>query len=255
MGTNTEELLNAWLSRYNCLRFLDITGSTCKVLPESIGKLKHLRCFSLRNNREIKRLSSSILMLQNLQLLYVSECPELEELPSRSDIPPDTAMLSSLEVVCIYACRKLESLFPGIKLSAQRKLHISHCEQLKSLQLDISHFPQLETLTIVDCPNLELSKIQEDENSNLKLKFLSLECLPQLVNLPLWIQRAASTLQYLRIKGCNMLEDLPEWLSHMGVLKYLDMIDCPGLYEKYKPQDGEGWHKISHVEVRVHFHC
>ena len=75
------KVLNTCVLKSKFLRVLDLRDSTCKTLPCSIGKLKHLRYFSIENNRNIKRLPNSICKLQNLQFLNVSGCKELLALP------------------------------------------------------------------------------------------------------------------------------------------------------------------------------
>ena len=188
VGINSKTLLNVWVSVYKYLQFLDLSYSTCETLPRFIGKLKHLRFFSLCGNRKIKKLLASICMFQNLQVLHLDECTELKTLPNelrnlislrrleitiKQSILPDTdiANLSSLEYLHVENFDKLESLFVQIKLPTLRTLLVGRCENLKTLQLGINRFPQLETLMI---GYLELSNGHKDKNSILRLKFLYL---------------------------------------------------------------------------------
>jgi Leucine-rich repeat (LRR) protein len=60
---------------------LDLSDSTYETLPQSIGKLKHLKYLSLENNRKIKRLPDSICKLLMLEMLILTGCTELETLP------------------------------------------------------------------------------------------------------------------------------------------------------------------------------
>ncbi|QHO04099.1 Putative disease resistance protein [Arachis hypogaea] len=230
VGAKDEVLLNAWISRYKSLRFLDLSDSTYETLPHSIAKLKHLRFLSLRNNTKIQTLNASICKLLNLQSLLLDGCTKLEILPQelrnsinlrqlgittkQSVLPEsDIAKLSSLEFLCIKKCDKLESLFVGRKLPNLRTL---------------------ETLVINKCSDLEFS--EEVQNSTLRLKVLYLHSLPQLVEtLPSCFQGSASTLEALAIKECNRLESLPEWLSNPSSLKSLQITNCPNL--KSLPSD------------------
>ncbi|RYR51798.1 hypothetical protein Ahy_A06g026774 [Arachis hypogaea] len=197
VGAKDEVLLNAWISRYKSLRFLDLSDSTYETLPHSIAKLKHLRFLSLRNNTKIQTLNASICKLLNLQSLLLDGCTKLEILPQelrnsinlrqlgittkQSVLPEsDIAKLSSLEFLCIKKCDKLESLFVGRKL------------------------PNLRTLELVE-------------------------------TLPSCFQGSASTLEALAIKECNRLESLPEWLSNPSSLKSLQITNCPNL--KSLPSD------------------
>ena len=69
---NGEALLNTCLSKFKCLRVLNLRGATFETLPRSIAKLKHLRYLYICKNLNIKRLPESICKLQSLQLLRLA---------------------------------------------------------------------------------------------------------------------------------------------------------------------------------------
>ncbi|KAG4915883.1 hypothetical protein JHK87_053440 [Glycine soja] len=248
-GGSVEALLNTCVSKFKLLRVLDLRDSKCKTLPRSIGKLKHLRYFSIENNRNIKRLPNSICKLQNLQLLNVSGCEELEALPkglrklislrlleitTKQPVLPysEITNLISLAHLSIESSHNMESIFGGVKFPALKTLYVADCHSLKSLPLDVTNFPELETLIVHDCVNLDLDLWKdhhEEQSPMLKLKCVGLGGLPQLVALPQWLQETANSLQSLGIINCDNLEMLPEWLSTMTNLKSLVISDCPEL--------------------------
>ncbi|KAH1077667.1 hypothetical protein GYH30_052958 [Glycine max] len=248
-GGSVEALLNTCVSKFKLLRVLDLRDSTCNTLPRSIGKLKHLRYFSIENNRNIKRLPNSICKLQNLQFLDVSGCEELEALPkglrklislrlleitTKQPVLPysEITNLISLAHLYISSSHNMESIFGGVKFPALKTLYVVDCHSLKSLPLDVTNFPELETLVVQDCVNLDLDLWKDDHEEQspmLKLKCVAFVGLPQLVALPQWLQETANFLQTLGIKNCNNLEMLPEWLSTMTNLKVLLISDCPKL--------------------------
>ncbi|KAK7336560.1 hypothetical protein VNO77_17105 [Canavalia gladiata] len=291
-GAKEEALLNTWVSKYKYLRVLDLRFSTYKTLPHSIGKLKHLRYFNNEYNHNIKRLPDSICKLQNLQVLKLNGCIELEALPkglrklislrrlditTKQSVLPDNeiAHLSSLANLRIQSSHNLESIFGGVKFPALNRLTISDCQSLKSLPLDAKNFPELETLSVESCDNLdlELSKGHHEEQSpKLKLKYVDLFDLPNLMALPQWLQDVADSLQSLLILNCYNLQMLPEWLStltnlktltieycpkllslpdnihHLTALESLMIKGCPELCRKCRPHVGESWPKISHIK-------
>ncbi|XP_058782463.1 putative disease resistance protein RGA3 [Vicia villosa] len=59
-GLDKGTLLDAWISRYTYLRYLDLRYSSFESLPNSFSKLKHLRLLDLCYNIKIRRLPHSI---------------------------------------------------------------------------------------------------------------------------------------------------------------------------------------------------
>ncbi|PNX92798.1 disease resistance protein rga2-like [Trifolium pratense] len=246
IGANSDAFLVACTSSCKHLRFLDLSDSTYETLPQSIGKLKHLRYLSLENNRNLKRLPDSICNLVMLEMLILSGCTELDTLPKglrklislqhleittkQFALPEDEiANLSSLQTLRIEFCNNLESLFGEIKLPALKVLCVANCRNLKSLPLDIEHVPALETLLVDNCDTLEFSEGCEDQISDMRLKVLTIVSLHQLVTLPRWLQGSVNTLQYLSISSCNNLVALPQCLSAMNCLKTICITGCPNI--------------------------
>jgi hypothetical protein len=119
---------------------------------------------------------------------------------------------------------------------------------------------------------MKFSLDHDSDISNLKLKLLSLESLPQLVSFPQWLQGCVTTLQSLFLVDCDNLDELPEWLStliclkiikidncpkllslpddmhQLKNLKYLNIEGCAELSRRYHPKVGKDWHKISHIK-------
>ncbi|KAL9237159.1 hypothetical protein vseg_011743 [Gypsophila vaccaria] len=87
----------------NCisLRTLVLRDSDIKNLPDSIGKLLHLRCLDLSENFSLEVLSNSITNLHNLQTLRLRSCIHLKELPA------NLSKLSKLRVLDIAYCYRL----------------------------------------------------------------------------------------------------------------------------------------------------
>ncbi|XP_014494978.1 putative disease resistance protein RGA4 [Vigna radiata var. radiata] len=249
VGANGEAMLNTCLSKFKCLRVLDLNGSTFETLPRAIAKMKHLRYLDISKNFKIKGLPDSICNLQSLQVLFCSECIELEVLPkglrklisirhlefsTKQTVLPvnEITKLVSLECLAIESCHNVESVFGGVKFPSLKTLHVRNCGSLKSMSLDGQNFPKLETLVVENCDNLDLELCKgdgEEESPKLKLKLVFLVGLPQLVALPKWVQEAANSLGCLVVFNCENIETLPDWLPTLTNLKSLYLLDCPNL--------------------------
>nr|XP_007162214.1 hypothetical protein PHAVU_001G133600g [Phaseolus vulgaris]ESW34208.1 hypothetical protein PHAVU_001G133600g [Phaseolus vulgaris] len=253
---NVETLLNMCLSKFKCLRVLKLCSATFETLSRTIAKLKHLRYLEIGQNLNIKKLPESICKLQNLLILKLENCTELEALPiglrklislrhlefsTKQFILPDNEIATNLE-----------SIFGDVEFPALKVLSVVDCQSLKSFRLDGKKFPELETLAIHSCGNLDLElwKVNhlEEQSHKLKLKTVLFSNLSQLVTLPKWLQEAANSLQGLLIIGCDNIQTLPDWLTTMSDLKTLMIDGCHDLCEKYQPHVGEFWPKISHIK-------
>jgi len=246
-SANSEALLNTCLSKFKCLRVLDLSGSTFKALPYNIAQLKHLRYLDIGKNPNIKRLPESICELQSLQVLKVTGCMKLEALPiklrklislrcfefsTKQTILPvkEIANLESLEILKVESCQNVGAIFGGVKFPTLKTLFVSNCRSLKYLLLDSKNFPELETLVVDACHNLDLELCMgSHEVSKLKLKLATFSSLSQMVTLPKWLQKAANSLRCLSVFNCLNIRTFPDWLTTLTHLETLRLIDCPNL--------------------------
>jgi hypothetical protein len=76
-----KSIYDTLISSFKCLRALNLSRLNIEEVPNSIGKLKHLRFLDLSWNSGIKLLPTSITKLQNLQTLNLDDCSGLTELP------------------------------------------------------------------------------------------------------------------------------------------------------------------------------
>ena len=99
-GAMDELTLSALIESFPRLHALDLHGLNIKIMPNSIGKLIHLRYLDFSSN-PIETLPDSITTLLNLQTLKLHDCHNLEQLPR------DITKLVSLRHLDDRGCFKL----------------------------------------------------------------------------------------------------------------------------------------------------
>ncbi|XP_075644420.1 putative disease resistance protein RGA3 [Castanea sativa] len=99
-ATMDESTLSTLIESFPMLRVLDLHALNIKIMPNSIGKLIHLKYLDLSFN-PIETLPDSITTLLNLQTLKLQCCPNLEQLPR------DITKLVSLRHLDDRGCYKL----------------------------------------------------------------------------------------------------------------------------------------------------
>ncbi|XP_017979683.1 PREDICTED: disease resistance protein RGA2-like [Theobroma cacao] len=161
---------NVTYSSFNCLRMLNLSWMNINILPDSIGKLKHLRYLDLSSNQRMKVLPDAIVKLHHLQTLLLNACSSLEKLPR------DIRQLISLEYLNINSCNRLKYLPKGLgELTSLQRLdrfvvncvedNLSTAATLNELSnLDLGNSFKIEHLEKVR--NVEL----ECKEANLKKK-------------------------------------------------------------------------------------
>ena len=233
-----EPFLKACMSKFKCIKMLDLLYSNFDILPNSISNLKHLRLLNVSWNERIKKLPNSICKLFHLQKLSLFKCEgfknlakEFGNLISLRNLCITTKQraltgighLESLRILRIYECENLEFLLQRTQsLTALRSLAIGGCRSLETLAPSMKQLPSLEHLMIFNCERLNsLDGNGEDHVPRLgNLRVLMLGKLPKLEALPV----------------CSLTS-----------LNRLVIRECPQLTERCKKTTREDWYKISHV--------
>ncbi|CAL2237965.1 unnamed protein product [Prunus armeniaca] len=213
--TSTSTSLN-----YNCLEELEIEDG-CQTGLLSLLETKLLSDLDIGHFNDIQCLPN----INRLESLSLSNCPTLSSFP-------EDGLPTSLTSLTIYRCRRLEFL-PHEMLAQLTSLHYlsigNSCDSMRSFPLGI--FPELTTLNIENCENLELLCLIEEEGAveNLShLNHLNIDGCPNLVCFP---QGGLPTpkLTSLQVNGCDKLRSLPECIHTLTALRYLEIRDLPNL--------------------------
>ncbi|KAH8493327.1 hypothetical protein H0E87_020155 [Populus deltoides] len=108
-----------------------------------------------------------------------------------------------------------------------QKLPPSDATELHSLPHGLTNLTSLESLEIIECPNLVSLPEQSLEGLS-SLRSLSIENCHSLTSLPSRMQHATA-LERLTIMYCSNLVSLPIGLQHLSALKSLSILSCTGL--------------------------
>lgn len=199
------------------LKYLDIQDCNDLVevgtLPKALTKLVLIGCSKLR---KIKGLCG----LTKLQILNISWCQEVEELPSFET-------LVSLEELQVSECVNLKSIQGLEQLTQLIKLDVSGCSELEELR-GVGHLISLNMLRTSGCVKLKSIQVLEQLTQLLELHVCNCFELEELLGI-----EHLKSLKELLATNCKKLKSI-QGLEQVTQLKYLDVSGC---YELEKMPD------------------
>ncbi|XP_074284848.1 putative disease resistance protein RGA1 [Silene latifolia] len=235
------ELVKNW----KFLRTLDLHDLDIQNLPNSIGKLSHLRYLDLSYNKRLLVLPDSITKLYNLQTLNLKRCEGLQELPK------GFAKLVNLRHLDISSCYDLKHMPSGLdKLSClcfltwfvvSGESSIGELENLLALKnlrgsfeiiIDHKFMGSVEVRGgyLRSMNHLEALEIWMQANGNHETLLEKLEPPPSLKRLNLSVYKGATLPFSWRGAGKvgNWATFLPN-LVHIDLFSYPNLLNLPSL--------------------------
>ncbi|XP_050284776.1 putative disease resistance protein RGA4 isoform X4 [Quercus robur] len=249
-GALEESMLNTIILSFKSLRALDLHGLGIARVPNSIGKLIHLKYLDLSFNRDIKTLPDSITTLLNLQVLKLYDCRGLKELPKKfrelvnlkhlyndgcdnlSHMPCGLGQMTSLQTLQLFIVstsshigglgelKELNNLRGTLEISHLGRLEETNSE---SIVVNLREKQHLEKLILKwyyqdQVDNNEDEKLLEDLQPHENLKYFEVYQYKG-VKFSSWVS-SHTNLVDLSIESCKRCRYLPP-LSHLPSLKSL----------------------------------
>ncbi|XP_050283938.1 putative disease resistance protein RGA4 isoform X2 [Quercus robur] len=251
-GALEESMLNKIILSFKSLRALDLHALKITSIPNSIGKLIHLKYLDVSFNQDIETLPNSIATLLNLQVLKLYDCKGLKELPKNfrnlvnlrhlynhgcdnlSHMPCGLGQMTSLQTLPIFIVSTSSDTGGLGELkdlnNLRGTLEISHLERLEetnseSIVVNLREKQHLEKLILKwyhqdQVDNNEDEKLLEDLQPHQNLKYLEVHQYKG-VKFSSWVSSLINLVD-LSIENCERCRYLPP-LSHLPSVKSLTL--------------------------------
>ncbi|KAM6576119.1 hypothetical protein CsatB_027956 [Cannabis sativa] len=188
------------------LRYLNLSNSNVKVLPDSICLLHHLLTLDLSYCRFLRKLPKHMIRLKGLRHLYIGDCWSL------SHLPPNIGKLSCLKTLTDFIVdkRKGYQLDELKHLNIGGDLHISHLENVIMSPIE-ARFANLSAKRNLKGLHLSWNKYEFERNVEGILEALA----------------PPTSLKWLKIRKYNGAH-FPSWFRDdiLGSVVSIDLDDC-----------------------------
>ncbi|KAL6312087.1 hypothetical protein AAG906_015481 [Vitis piasezkii] len=265
----SNRILDKLLPKFRCLRVLSLFNYKTINLPDSIGNLKHLRYLNVSHS-DIKRLPETVCTLYNLQTIILNECRSLHELPSGlkklinlrhlivhgsrvKEMPSHIGQLKSLQTLSTFIVGQRSGSRIGELGGLSQiggKLHISELQNVVSgtdaLEANLKGKKYLDELVLEWNSSTDglqngvdiINNLQPHKNvTKLTIDFYCGTRFPTWLGDPSLLNMVS-----LNLRNCKHCSSLPP-LGQLSSLRYLSISGMCGIekvVERMATFDGEG---------------
>ncbi|KAL4338865.1 hypothetical protein AHAS_Ahas12G0252900 [Arachis hypogaea] len=224
VGSVVEAITNTQLTCLTSLRISDCSSHIwfpVSAIPPSLRDLMIQGCRELEFQMDGQHHSLKELRIR-------SSCDSVASFSLLDSFP-------NLVHVQIKKCEKMECIVVSRSLSSLRYLWIKHCGSMKSVSTIWIAAPQLECLSLVGCPRVDLFAPGVPHRS---LRFLGISYCEKLVSTAAFMNSQFHGLTSLRIAGeCENVKSLPKegWLPAslqsltLDRIQSVETLECKGL--------------------------
>ncbi|EFH39756.1 hypothetical protein ARALYDRAFT_916959 [Arabidopsis lyrata subsp. lyrata] len=215
-----------------CLRWVDLNHSSKLCSLSGLSKAEKLQRLNLEGCTTLKALPHDMKKMKMLAFLNLKGCTSLESLPEMNLISLKTLTLSgcstfkefpliSDNIETLYLDGTAISQLPTNMEKLQRLvvLNMKDCKMLEEIPGRVGELKALQELILSDCLNLKIfPEINMSSLNILLLDGTAIEVMPQL-----------PSLQYLCLSRNAKISYLPDGISQLSQLKWLDLKYCTSL--------------------------
>ncbi|KAL0552510.1 hypothetical protein IC582_011626 [Cucumis melo] len=200
------------------LKHLDLSGCTkLEKIPDFSSAL-NLEILHLSRCTNLRTIHNSVFSLHKLISLDLDFCSTLKTLPT------SCFMLTSLNTLTLYSCKKLEEVPDLSSASNLNSLNVKKCTNLRGIHESIGSLDRLQTLVSRECTNLvKLPSILRLKS----LKHLDLFWCSKLESIPI-IDENMKSLRFLDL-SFTAIKDLPSSIGYLTELPRLNLGNCTSL--------------------------
>ncbi|KAH7677290.1 P-loop containing nucleoside triphosphate hydrolase protein [Dioscorea alata] len=224
---NVDKLLSTSIEFFHHLRYLSLSGTDIRELPESICMLVNLQTLNLNRCYDLTKLPMSMVYMNSLRHLHLNDCPELKIMPS------GLSRLRCLKTLTKYiVSEKAGNKIGELKhWNLEGELGLYDLHEVKNAdeakEANMNSRQNINSLSLSWGASVEnAEQVLEALKPHAALKELSLRYYPG-TQFSMWIRdrQQLQNLVKINLEGCKGCEQLPP----LEQLHYLEELTIDGM--------------------------